>query len=193
MTALLLVLTTSVAPITVAAKSLVKNSRILVVAGIGTDQELELYYWHQRPSPLDHTSSDRVFFNYHYFRNAVTDVGVAGGDEQCAGTVQATVQARRGFNTLKVRMGAGNESLLINGKEVDLPNKCLMDAKRVVVAVADPVGVDRAFDAEFALQLARHFSPLGHSIVNPDGSTAASIGLDLPQKFLVFEDEVGDS
>jgi hypothetical protein len=73
--------------------------------------------------------------------------------------------------------------LLINGEEVPLEGKCLIDANRVALAFGYPFppgtaqqqASDRGFDAEFALQLARHF--VGYSIVNlTSHKTAASGG-----------------
>ena len=176
--ALTLVLTTTVSPIKVAAQGLVEYMILIVVVGIGTDQGLELY-WYPRPSPPDHPPSDRVFFNYHYFVNA-TNPGPTSGGQPCTQTVQTTVEAHPGFNTLNVRMGEGNESLLINGKVVALSDHACFntETKRVVLAVGVPVppemaerqaSDDRSFDAEFSYQLARRYS-----IVGPDGLTVAT-------------------
>jgi hypothetical protein len=167
--AALVFLTTLASPNPVAAQGLVEKTRTLVVAGIGTEQKLELYSY-QRGGIYTITVT-------------VIDDDTANG--RCTETVQATLKNAPGLNTVMIQMGARNESLLINEEKVELVDRACFNSltKRVVLEVAkefpdngaeQQASGDRIFDSELGLQLARHFSPVGHAIVNDDGSTATS-------------------
>jgi hypothetical protein len=131
--ALLLVLTTSVAPMKVAAQGLTEVAIFLwAVVGIGTEQKLELYWWSQRPSPPDQIPTDRIFFNYHLFSSAVAP----GGPICPSQTVQATVTPTPDLNITNV--SRDGDHLVINGEEVGDPlSDCLRDAKRVVLTLSE--------------------------------------------------------
>ncbi len=167
--AALMLLTTLASPNTVAAQDLVKKTRTLVVAGIGTGQKLELYSYRRG--------------GIYTITVTVIDDDTANGG--CTETVQATLKNALGLNAVMIQMGAGNESLLINEEEVPLVDHACFNSltKRVVLEVAkefpdngaeQQASGDQIFDSELGLQLARHFSPVGHAIVNDDGSTATS-------------------
>jgi hypothetical protein len=166
--AALMLLTTLASPDTVVAQGLVEKTRTLAVVGIGTEQKLELYSY-QRGGV--YTITVTVF-----------DDDTANGS--CTETVQVTLEDAPGLNTVLLQMGAENKSILINEEEVELLACFKPLAERVVLDVAKEFPDNRAegqsstpgFDAEFALQYARHFSPVGHSIVNSDGTTSASSG-----------------
>mgnify|MGYP003703107809 FL=1 len=111
-TALVLVLAPSMAPMTVAAQGLVEAAKTLVAVGIATDEVLELYVG-AIPSLPSVIPQDRVFFNYHLFANA-TALGLTSGEKPCTETLQFTVPAHRRLTVLNIRMGEGNDSLLIN-------------------------------------------------------------------------------
>ena len=137
-----------------------------LVVGIGTEQKLEL-----------HSYTDGGIYTITV---TVIDDDTANGT--CTETVQATVKEDSGLKTITIQMGEGNESLLINEEKVDLLTCLKPLAERVVLAVAKKFPDNRAggqsstggFNAEFGVQLIRHFSEVSYSIVNPDESTAAS-------------------
>jgi len=172
--ALLLFLTTWVAPITVAAQGLMGSGKILVAVGVSTTEVLELYVG-PIPSLPSVIPQDRVFFNYHLFANA-TALGLAPGEKPCTETLQFTVPAHRGLTVLNIRMGEGNDSLLINEEEEEFTEGCMMKAKRVYYEMgllprSQQNASGRIFDAELGIQPIYRY---GHAIVGLNGETRAA-------------------
>jgi len=144
-TALLLVLTTSVTPIKVAAQSVDEPpiQGVIIVLGMANNETAEIIYWRPRLSPPSHTPVDRVFFNFNHFKVTSTSPPASPSDAVCSEAVQTTGNGRAGLNILTLEMGEGNESLLVNGKDIPLTEGCLMDAIRVVIQVSITSGDSR--------------------------------------------------
>ena len=191
--AVLSVMTISATPSKVEGQGLVeKKGRVLMIAGLGMGERVEGYYLLLQPLSPGTTRPSEPPLAGVAFDLWVSGPSDASGNGTCTETVPVTLDILRPITILNVQMGEGYDSLLVNGDPVPLPKTCsLMDKARVVVAVVDPIAAGRAFDGEFGVQTARF---LGHSIVEfLTGKTrAASTGIDLPLKLLVFEDEVGE-
>jgi hypothetical protein len=119
--AALMLATTLASPNIVAAEDLVEKTRTLVVAGIGTEQKLELYSY-----------TDGGIYTIIV---TVIDDDTANGT--CTETVQATVKKGPRLKIIRIQMGAGNESLLITGEDaVPLDPTCFNNTtKRVAFQV----------------------------------------------------------
>ena len=133
-TALLLVLTTSVAPMKVAAKGNVEY--IILMVGIGPNEALESYYLVREVPPDNANYPGGVQGTVQPFTISVSNAGpsVAHGNGTCLDTVQAPVALIAGLNVLTVTRASN--VLSINGEKVDLDN-CFdnEDVKRVVLTL----------------------------------------------------------
>ncbi len=161
----------SVPTITVAAQELVGPARTLVAVGISTTEALELYV-SPIPSLPNVLPQDRVFFNYHLFANVT-----ALGEEPCTETLRFVVPAHRRVTVLNIRMGEGNDSLLINEQETPFMEGCMMNAKRVfyeigVLPKSQQDASDSIFDAEFGIQPIYQY---GYAVVGFMGETKAAV------------------
>jgi hypothetical protein len=175
--AALLLVSTFASPSKVEARSLVKKARILMVVGIGTNQKAEIYLRsHSHASPLPPGVQGGSFS----FRFTISPG--SRGEVVCTQTIQATVAATSGLNTLTLETTEGNDKFMVNGEDVAQldPNCFNNETKRVVIQVGDrrfklsdnnspflatvPVGV-------------RRLKALGYSIYNSStGETVASSG-----------------
>jgi len=191
MAALMLVLTTSVAPMKVAAQGPVEYLTLIVV-GLGENEMAEIYYWRLRDLLQGQSQgSDAIKVGFLYNATRVFPPG-SSSDGPCTETVQSTVEAYPGFNSLNIQMGPGNESLLINGEVVPLSESCLIDADRVAIRAGVP------FPPSMVGRLAADpntvptgFSKLdivGFSIVDSNYATVASASLGVqPGVYTVTE------
>jgi hypothetical protein len=154
---------------------------VLAVIGLAQNEKAEVY-WHQTPNPPDHQPTDRVVFNYNYFFNVTkTWPTTSSGEEACTEAVQTTVNGRAGINVLTLEMGAGNDSLLVNGEEVPLMESCFEDAKRVVFEV----GIQHPHSSQTSSlnpDTIPAGSPkfLGATVIRDGGETAASVNYGIP-------------
>ena len=195
-TALMLVLTTSMTPMKVAAQGLVEYMVLMVAAGIGNNETLEIY-WSPKsrsgaPLPLPPTAKSIII------------VTIQPGASQPDGTVcqQETVRVPvKDTAGLKILNVSRSGLVITIGDGVDIIETTLdrcYDQARIVVQVGGLA------PSAIAQQLASDPSAVpaesqgislnevwGYSFVHSlTGQTrAASIGIDLPQKFLVFEGE----
>ena len=178
-TGLVLMVTISVPPSKVVAQGLVEYAIILVVIPVGTKEAGEVYWYLPHPSRDQSQGGDviKVAFLYKPARVSPLD---SSSDGPCTETVQSTVKAYPGFNTLNVKMGEGNESLLINGEVVELSESCLMGADRVAIQVGVPIppSMVERFAADPTTVPAGLPDIVGYTIVGQDGRTVAA-GSDL--------------
>jgi hypothetical protein len=163
---LILMVTTSAPSSKAEARGLVKEARILMVVGIGTDQKLELYSYQKG--------------GIYTITVTLADDDIATGT--CTETVQASLKEDPGLKIITIQMGEGNESLLITGEDkVPLDPNCFNnETKRVVVKVSVPNSASMASQIPVVPNSAplgfSNVGIVGSSVVNSDGSTAASDG-----------------
>ena len=189
---LLLVLTTSVVPLKAVAQGLVEYALILIVVGVGQDEVAQIH-WEPGPSRAKPQGSRIPPGTTQTFTIVVTNSGPSIAEACSPQTVSASVAVTSGVNTLNV--STVGQDLLINGEYVDVLDLCIADAKRKLyqVGVPFPRGLSNQGDADptalkIKLQnvMVKSWSVSGDA----DGATraAGTGGLDLPQKFLIFEE-----
>jgi hypothetical protein len=145
------------------------------VAGIKSDEKLEIYYTFRRNTP---PPTDNIIWAFFTLQNA-THSGPSE-DPPCTETIKARVKPHPGIQTLQVELSARNEKVLINGEEVARLPLCFMEAKRVAVGWSYQI---LPFLEENQIPVVPNGGPLGFSnvatvgssVVNRDGSTAASV------------------
>ena len=179
---LMVVLTTLVTPIKVAAQGLVEYALILVVVGVGENETAEIFWGRSRPSqgkpqaPRG-TPGDTVVFTY-----VVTNTG----DATCTQTIQIEELeiAHEGLIMHSIAKGFGSVSF-DDGAPVDLVDPCFKhdQSQRVVIQVSI-TGGDRGFkfsdnNSPFPTTVpvgVGRLEALGHSIYKTStGETVASV------------------
>ena len=172
-TALMLVLITSVAPITVAAQGLVESARILVVVGIGENETAEIYFGtrgrHTESQMPEIPSGDLVTWTYH-----VTNTG----DATCTQTLEGPGPTSTLFvSVTTVSKGFGFVTFNNDGKPLELEDECFKDpqSQRVVIQVGDRRFKLSDNTSPFPAKVPVPYSVMGYSIVGQDGRTVASV------------------
>ena len=171
----LILMVLTVPPVTVKAQGLVEYALILVVVGIGKGETAEVYLG-QKSQPAETHGNIKVAFIYNVQRVDSHDPSRNG---KCQETVQAPLETSPGLNILNMRLGPGNESLLVNGQPIPFPaGTCLQDAERVAIQIGrkvPPYMAERiAADPRAAHGLRLH-EVWGYSNVDANGATVASV------------------
>ena len=197
--ALMLVVTTVTPARKIEAQGLVEYALILVLVSIATDEVLELYgspgHGAGLPVPLPPGLSPTIFITYQP-KATLPDTPI------CRQSVQMAEPMAPDLNILRVQIGAGNDSLLINGEYVSSLDSCFSTARRVSLALGVlkplPAKNDQAHgssveDRVGLPNLARDF-PSGYSVVSPDGFTlATSGGASHPPGYFLHKDLQGST
>jgi len=184
--ALILVLTTTVAPMKLAAQGLVEYALILVVVGVGLDETAEIYM-----APKPGRGDSEVPPIAPGDTATLTFVVTNPVNATCTQTIEkAFLEATLfGLPMLSVSKGFGFVAFA-DGDEVELQDECFKDPQhqRAIIQMGvkvPPEKVERlasdpkAFDAEFGIQLTRRF--LGYSIRDSiTGKTLATAALSPP-------------
>ncbi len=192
MAALLVILTTSVVPIKAVAQGLVEYALILVVIGVGQDEVAQLH-WERGPSRAEPQVPQGTI---QTFTIVVSNSGPSGLEACPPQNVSASVPVTLGINTLNVSSSGGE--LFINGKPAGFLEACIAGAKRKLyqIGIPFPPGLANPGDADpTALKYTLQNVMIKSWAVSGDadgGTRAAGMGgIDLPQKFLIFENETG--
>ena len=194
--ALMLMVATSAPPNTVEAQEFLAptdNIRRALVVGVGTTQTLNLYInVHSTGLP-----ADRIFQPFITVQNAARSA--LSDDSTCTQTIQAEVNLSPGLNVLALGIASEeegkNKKLLVNGDAQEPPlGDCFNETNRVVYLIKGEVtSLEPNYPTSAAtIPLQRIGGLMIYDITDPSGATAATGGLDLPQKFLIFEDRNGD-
>ena len=166
----LMLIVDTFAPVSkVKAQSLVLIAPTLPVLVIGSEQEIEILY---KPHKRQQFAKYRPQF---YIRT--TDVTGGSVDGSCMQTVQTSVDAIAGLNSLRLTISGGNHALVINSGEVEVPlDSCFVDTKRFAFEVGMPVPpnmMDRFVSNPDAVAAALKKDIHGVSILDSKGNTVA--------------------
>lgn len=131
-TASMLVLITSVAPLKVSAQGLVEYALVLVLAmvGVGSDEAVEFYVVKEAPPENAMANGNRgtgVF-------TIIVTVSDDHNQADCQQLIRAPVDLTAELTT--VNLAKKGAELMINGETVPLEGACLINANRVVLTLA---------------------------------------------------------
>jgi hypothetical protein len=135
---LILMVTTVAPPSKVEAQGLVEKALNLVLVAVGPKEAVEIYLRLSNPPQGQSAPGGNIRNAFLYQPRRVSPLD-SSSDGPCTETVQSTVNAYPGLNILDIRMGEGNESLLVNGEDVPLSKSCWMGADRVAIQVSVPI------------------------------------------------------
>ena len=140
MAALLLLLTTSIVPIKVAAQGLVEYALILIMVGVGQNEVAQIH-WEPGPGRAKSQGPQVPTGTTQTFTLIVTNSGPSHAENcppQPSQTFTVPVEVKSGINTLNV--STIGPDLFINGERVDGPplDSCIAGAKRTLYQIGVP-------------------------------------------------------